>query len=227
MIRVAALYVEKGGVYYGLPDVDPWDEERDARLYAGPYPVVAHPPCAAWGYMAPVNQARYARPIGDDAGCFSCALSALRVWGGVLEHPAESHAWRRFDCTSPGRGHWARSVLRPDEWATEVPQRNYGHQARKRTWLLYVGDQPPALDWRKPEPPEAWISSDRPRAELQNVRQLCKKFAQRTPILFRDLLLDMARSVYRQQTLQAAKVGVDSASQKDEAPREAGPSPGR
>ena len=30
---IAALYVETGGVYYGLPDVDPWDEERDARLY--------------------------------------------------------------------------------------------------------------------------------------------------------------------------------------------------
>ena len=43
---VAALYVEKGGVYYGLPGVDPWDEERDARLYDGPWRVVAHPPCA-------------------------------------------------------------------------------------------------------------------------------------------------------------------------------------
>ena len=38
---VAALYVAKGGAYYGLPDVDPWDEARDARLYAGPWPVVA------------------------------------------------------------------------------------------------------------------------------------------------------------------------------------------
>src|SRR5690242_17269022 len=30
-MTVAALYVEKGGVYYGIEDVDPWDEERDAR----------------------------------------------------------------------------------------------------------------------------------------------------------------------------------------------------
>lgn len=28
---VAALYVETGGTYYGLPGVDPWDVERDAR----------------------------------------------------------------------------------------------------------------------------------------------------------------------------------------------------
>ena len=47
-MKVAALYVETNGVYYGLPDVDPWDEERDARLYDGPWPVVAHPPCARW-----------------------------------------------------------------------------------------------------------------------------------------------------------------------------------
>lgn len=48
---VAALYVEAGGSYYGLPGVDPWDETRDARLYAGPWPVVAHPPCQRWGKL--------------------------------------------------------------------------------------------------------------------------------------------------------------------------------
>lgn len=47
---VAALYVQLGGVYYGLPGVEPWGlPERDAREYAGPYLVIAHPPCARWG----------------------------------------------------------------------------------------------------------------------------------------------------------------------------------
>lgn len=27
---VAALYVETGGCYFGIPNVDPWDEPRDA-----------------------------------------------------------------------------------------------------------------------------------------------------------------------------------------------------
>ena len=40
---IAALYVLPDGPYANLPDVDPWDKARDARLYAGPHPVVAPP----------------------------------------------------------------------------------------------------------------------------------------------------------------------------------------
>jgi hypothetical protein len=34
-LLIAALYVELNGCYAGLPDVDPWPIERDARNYAG------------------------------------------------------------------------------------------------------------------------------------------------------------------------------------------------
>lgn len=102
---IAALYVAKGGCYYGLDDVDPWDEERDARTYAGPWPVVAHPPCQRWGrywYGGPMCHKRGTRKIkGDDDGCFAAALASVRQWGGVLEHPAASHAWRHFGLTAP------------------------------------------------------------------------------------------------------------------------------
>jgi len=68
---VAALYVQPDGCYANLPFVDAWDEARDARLYAGPYPVVAHPPCQRWGKMARINYARWGgehnRP-GNDGG---------------------------------------------------------------------------------------------------------------------------------------------------------------
>jgi hypothetical protein len=90
---VAALYVATGGCYFGLPDVDPWDERRDARLYAGPHPVVAHPPCARWGnywFGSPSSSKRFL--LGDDEGCFAAALAAVRRFGGVLEHPKDSRA---------------------------------------------------------------------------------------------------------------------------------------
>jgi len=38
-VDVAALYVEERSVYHTLPDVDCWPASRDARLYAGPWPV--------------------------------------------------------------------------------------------------------------------------------------------------------------------------------------------
>ena len=35
-VTIAALYVETGGCYFGLPDVDPWDKTRDSVTAAGP-----------------------------------------------------------------------------------------------------------------------------------------------------------------------------------------------
>lgn len=110
--NVAALYVLRGGPYYGLPDVDPWDEARDARSYPGPLPVVAHPPCARWGRFATggpryLAQGKPRKAIGDDGGCFKAALAAVRTWGGVLEHPADSYAWPYHELKAPPRaGQW-------------------------------------------------------------------------------------------------------------------------
>lgn len=103
---IAALYVETDGVYYGLPDVDPWDLLRDARQYAGPWPVVAHPPCQRWGRMATGGPAAPGtRVVGDDDGCFEAALAAVRKWGGVIEHPEASKAWPPWSAARTRRGY--------------------------------------------------------------------------------------------------------------------------
>lgn len=192
---VAALYVEAGGCYAGLPGIDMWDIKRDARRYDGPHPVVAHPPCDRWCQMAPVNQARYGHKVGDDGGTFAAALASVRQFGGVLEHPAVSLAWARFDLPRPpSSGGWVRGMC--GGWSCHVEQRHYGHRARKATWLYAFGVELPSLRWGKGEPPEAWISADRPRAELAvaGIGQLSKKEAKATPPAFRDLLLSIARS---------------------------------
>lgn len=191
---IAALFVAKDGCYFGLPHVDPWDASRDARKYAGPYPVVAHPPCDRWCQMAPVNQARYGHKVGDDDGCFAAALDAVRRWGGVLEHPAVSLAWPAFDLPRPMDDGWIRGFC--GGWSTQIEQRNYGHRARKATWLYAFGVELPRLKWGPGPAPEAWISTDRPRAELaaQGIDQLSKKEAKATPLEFRDLLLSIAHT---------------------------------
>lgn len=50
---IAALFVETEGCYFGLPNVDLWDRDRDARAYPGVSAVVAHPPCACNSFSHP------------------------------------------------------------------------------------------------------------------------------------------------------------------------------
>jgi len=197
-MQIAALFVDERGCYAGVPGVEAWPLSRDARLYAGPWPVVAHPPCDRWGRMAPVNQARYGHRVGDDAGCFASALASVRRWGGVLEHPASSLAWPAFGLVKPASsGGWALNPC--GGWTAQVEQRHYGHRARKATWLYAFGVALPSLRWGPGPAPEAWISSDRPRAVLAalGIAQLGKREAKATPIEFRDVLIAMARSAHR------------------------------
>jgi hypothetical protein len=194
---VAALYVQTGGAYFGLPDVDPWDEARDARLYDGPWSVVAHPPCQKWCQLAPLNASRIeGYDVGDDGGCFAAALDAVRAYGGVLEHPALSLAWPAFQLPTPGTHGWT-AAIGDDGFTTEVSQVAYGHAARKRTWLYAVGCELPALNWSEP-PATAQVSAfglTKPGGSRWTYDQaLDKGKSSYTPPAFRDVLLDMARS---------------------------------
>lgn len=195
---IAALFVQPGGVYSGRPDVDPWPESRDARRYAGPWAVVAHPPCASWGnYAKPTPESTARGPLlGDDGGCFAAAIDFVRRYGGVLEHPANSRAWpcggvlgRSGLALHPPAlgGGWTASMLRPGEWSCEVDQGHYGHVARKPTWLFYVGAEPPPLRWGQSNPPPIGTGARR-----GNLESLSKVQRAATPRAFADLLVDLA-----------------------------------
>ena len=196
-MTVAALYVKTGGVYFGLPDVDPWDEERDARLYDGPWPVVAHPPCERWCLLAPLNESRLGDGyrVGDDGGCFEAALDAVRRFGGVLEHPALSYAWRAFYLPRPVPGGWSRA-FGDDGLVTEVAQVAYGHEARKRTWLYAVGVTPFALRWYEPRATKqvSAFGTTKANPRWSYAESLDKGKSRFTTPAFRDVLLDLARS---------------------------------
>src|SRR5437660_3804788 len=147
-MRVAALFVESRGVYAGLSDVDVWDKARDARLYAGPWPVVAHPPCQRWGqYATGSPTARQRFEVGDDGGCFAVALAAVRAYGGVLEHPEASKAWRAHGLLCPPYdGGWVNADWHGG-WTCCVDQGHYRDRAQKTTWLYAVGIELPSLRW--------------------------------------------------------------------------------
>jgi hypothetical protein len=160
-VTVQALFIDPKGIYptllgaencWGLPD-------RDAREYDYECPVVAHPPCNLWVNMAAVNWKRYQRklpawyPGGSDEGCFASALASVRKYGGVLEHPAFTHAWAEHNLCPPQGVGWYHTALCSGSWrywTCEVWQNAYGHLARKRTWLLYCGKRPPfELRWER------------------------------------------------------------------------------
>ncbi len=210
---VAALYVETNGVYYGLDDVDPWDEARDARLYAGPWPVVAHPPCARWSRLAGFTEARFGLMRGDDGGCFEAALAAVRTFGGVLEHPADSRAFYRFGLPIPTRGGGWTGSLTDGGWTCYVEQGRYGFPVRKATWLYAHGvtlaamrfgrvndrDVCSDLCWaRPPGEGRARIASPRNFGRIDGWRdEWAHGYKQATSITlpaFRDVLLAMART---------------------------------
>lgn len=207
--RVAALFVIENGIYSGLPFVDCWPESRDARLYPGPYPVVAHPPCARWGKMwfgspLTVNRTGVRKNKGDDGGCFASALSSVRKWGGVLEHPWQSCAWPHFGLNVPPRaGGWVPADTQGG-WTCCVEQGQYGHYARKPTLLYVVGPGDlPDLKWGFTEPryDPAVVS----RIGLERAKRLGEVSSrgggihssprEATPPAFRDLLLVLALQV--------------------------------
>lgn len=203
---IAALYVQRGGCYWDLPGVDAWDEARDARRYAGPWPVVAHPPCPRWGrfwFGSPLVVARTGerKTLGDDGGTFAAALDAVRRFGGVIEHPADSHAWAHFGLPRPDKAGGWHGVLTDPGSSCHVEQGHYGHYSRKATWLYACHVHLPEL---------IWGASER-RLDPATVARIGEKKAARrglafkggggddwersaTPLPFRDVLIAMAES---------------------------------
>lgn len=209
---IAALYVEPEGCYVGLDGVDPWDEARDARGYAGPHPVIAHPPCQRWGrFWHGSTRKPHQFVLGDDRGCFAAALVSVRKWGGVLEHPRDSHAWDAFSLVKPPRsGGWVQADGKwSGGWTCCVSQGHYGHLAGKPTWLYAHGtgddhfpDYLPNLIWGSCEQRLHPVALERYGYEkARRIGMMAMvggkdktKIRNATPPAFRDILLSIARS---------------------------------
>lgn len=128
---IAALFARADSVYKTLPGVDVWDEVRDARKWPGGNPVVAHPPCRAWGKLY-----YFAKPVEGEKDLAILAVKHVREFGGVLEHPKDSKLWVEAGLPRPGQR---------DEfggWTLPITQHWFGHRAEKYTWLYIVGCDP-------------------------------------------------------------------------------------
>lgn len=134
MKTIAILFARSDSNYKTLPGLDVYDMERDARTYDGPHPIVAHPPCRAWGRLR-----TFANPRPDERNLARLAVSLVREFGGVLEHPAGSTLWPAQHLPKPGE----RDSY--GGWTLAAPQKWWGHKAEKETWFYIVGCEPGAI----------------------------------------------------------------------------------
>jgi hypothetical protein len=130
----AVLFARRTSVYKDLA-CDVWDEDRDARKFAGGVACVAHPPCRGWGRLR-----AFAKVAPGELDLARFAVAAVRANGGVLEHPAFSSLWRDQDLPPPGAGY-----DHSGGWTLSVDQSWWGHRAPKATWLYIVGIGPRAI----------------------------------------------------------------------------------
>ena len=134
VLGVAALFVRSDSVYKSIEGVDAYDFERDALTWPGGCPVVAHPPCRAWGRLRAM-----AKPRQGERELAIFAVDQVRTFGGVLEHPLSSQLWSVSGLPMPGQ------FDRFGGWTFPILQSAFGHRADKPTLLYICGIQPGAL----------------------------------------------------------------------------------
>lgn len=176
---VTALYVREDSVYKSL-GLDCYDINRDARLFPGGNPVIAHPPCRMWGRLS-----QFAKGRPDERQLAVSAVSAVRSNGGVLEHPYGSALWKEVPLPSPG----TRDVF--GGYTILINQSWFGHKAQKKTLLYIVGCKPSEL-------PPIPISFDiveyvvRPAKKFRKAKIITKPEREATPIKFAEWLIAVA-----------------------------------
>ncbi len=196
--KVAALFVDLHGPYPTFKNVDCWDVIRDARKYPGSYPIVAHPPCGSWSRLAPINKKRWGSEIGADGGCFESALQFVRQYGGVIEHPANSLAWNKFTLQKPFGIGWNKvpswftdNLIGKKEYVAEIWQSAYGHDATKRTWLYFVGNDP--IDFNQSRNRGQFQIGGGVHSGNNKLPRLSQSQTHLSPFLFASFLIELVR----------------------------------
>lgn len=178
-MNVVALYIDVKGPYPKL--LDKWyDVKKDATKYKGPFPIVAHPPCGKWG-----NLSHFSKEKTKNLGII--ALRQVRKYGGVLEHPRFSKLFA--DLPLPGCS---------DEFGftIEVSQCDFGHVAKKWTWLYICGFKGRLPKLPEQRQPTHWCSGTRTKGFRGTVPpgiKICSpQQRRRTPVDFAKFLIKIA-----------------------------------
>lgn len=183
---VAVLFAREDSIYKLLAGVEVWDSHSDARNFAGGMPVVAHPPCRAWGGLA-----HMANPAPGEKELGPWAVEQVRKWGGVLEHPIASKLWPACGLPEPGDRDEAAG------FTVEVQQYWWGHRAEKWTRLYVCGCEPadlPPIPKREGRPDRVVSTGHGLRVGHPHFRPRCTdREREGTPIALAEWLVAVAQ----------------------------------
>jgi len=122
---VSILFTRKDSIYKTM-GLDCWDIERNALNWSGGNPIVAHPPCRAWGQLS-----HFAKPREGEKELAIYSINQIRKYGGVLEHPRASKLWKEMNLPTGSQ------VDEFGGYTLCINQSWFGHRAEKKT-LLYI-----------------------------------------------------------------------------------------
>lgn len=131
MRDVAVLFARADSIYKQFNNCDVYDIERDARTYTGGLPIIAHPPCRAWGQLS-----HLAKPRPDEKELAIWVIWKIRENGGILEHPLHSKLWGELALPK------GKEIDKFGGFSLYIDQFWFGHKAKKPTLLYICGIKP-------------------------------------------------------------------------------------
>lgn len=184
MNQVAVLFARSTSIYKKYPGLDVYDIDRDALSFFGTEPVIAHPPCRAWGRLRGLARPRFGE---KDLALF--AVDRVIENGGVLEHPTASSLFKYVGLPRPGKSNNKGFTI-------QVHQHWFGHRAEKSTWLFINGIEPnliPPAPLVFSQPTHVVAASHVSKRKKQ--KELSKAGREATPEKFAEFLINIASMV--------------------------------
>ena len=127
--KITVLFVSDKSYYLRDERFDCWTKKRDVTNFCDMSPVIAHPPCRLWGRLRSLSTADKSEKL-----LAVSSVAHIRVFGGVLEHPAGSKLWSECGLPIPGQGY---DIF--GGFSISINQSWFGYPAVKNTWLYING----------------------------------------------------------------------------------------
>ena len=183
---IAVLFARRDSAYKKYQGLDVYDAERNAYTFKGGVPVIAHPPCRAWGKLSHMANPR---PGEKDLALY--ALGVVRTYGGVLEHPKGSKLWKDQNLPT------GNETDEHGGFTLEIDQYDFGHVAPKKTLLYIVGitrDQLPPLPPKNTATPTRSIAGN-----IKGTKRCTQYQREYTPDALIDFLVTICNNVVAAQ----------------------------